>query len=37
MRKNELRAIYAHLLSLENFGRLMDYALEQDAAATAAG
>jgi hypothetical protein len=25
-RKAELRAIYAHLLSLENFGRLLDYA-----------
>jgi hypothetical protein len=24
--KHELRAIYAHLLSLENFGRLLDYA-----------
>lgn len=24
--KGELRAIYAHLLSLENFGRLLDYA-----------
>ena len=32
MRKGELRAIYAHLLSLENFARLMDYALERDAA-----
>ena len=32
MRKQELRAIYAHLLSLENFARLMDYALERDAA-----
>lgn len=30
MRKHELRAIYAHLLSLENFARLMDYALERD-------
>lgn len=37
MRKNELRAIYAHLLSLENFARLMDYALEQDAADAARG
>jgi len=26
LKKNELRAIYAHLLSLENFGRLLDYA-----------
>jgi hypothetical protein len=26
MRKNELRAIYAHLLSLENFARLLDLA-----------
>ena len=34
MRKGELRAIYAHLLSLENFARLMDYAL---AAAPAGG
>ncbi|MDP3858879.1 MAG: SapC family protein [Stagnimonas sp.] len=32
MRKGELRAIYAHLLSLENFARLMDLALERDAA-----
>ena len=27
MRKGELRAIYAHLLSLENFARLMDFTL----------
>lgn len=26
MSKGEMRAIYAHLLSLENFGRLLDYA-----------
>lgn len=26
MKKGELRAIYAHLLSLENFARLLDYA-----------
>ncbi|HEY0973212.1 MAG TPA: SapC family protein [Solimonas sp.] len=25
LRKGELRAVYAHLLSLENFGRLLDY------------
>lgn len=29
MQKGELRAIYAHLVSLENFGRLMDLAVER--------
>ncbi len=29
LKKGELRAIYAHLLSLENFGRLLDYAQAQ--------
>jgi SapC len=28
MKKGELRAVYAHLLSLENFARLLDYAQE---------
>lgn len=37
MRKQELRAIYAHLLSLENFARLMDYALERDVTEAAGG
>lgn len=31
MRKGELRAVYAHLLSLENFGRLLDLAIERGA------
>ncbi len=30
MRKGELRAIYAHLLSLENFARLLDMASAED-------
>ena len=30
MRKGELRAVYAHLLSLENFGRLLDMTAETD-------
>lgn len=32
--KGELRAIYAHLLSLENFGRLLDYAQQTGASKT---
>ena len=32
MQKNELRAIYAHLISLENFARLMDMAVLRDKA-----
>jgi hypothetical protein len=30
MRKGELRSVYAHLLSLENFGRLLDMMSEAD-------
>ena len=30
MRKGELRAVYAHLNSLENFGRLLDLAQRGD-------
>jgi hypothetical protein len=30
LRKNELRAVYAHLLSLENFARLMTMTVESD-------
>src|SRR5581483_7109402 len=34
MRKGELRAVYAHLLSLENFGKLLDLTQMRAAAAT---
>lgn len=32
LRKSELKWTYAHLLSLENFGKLMDLAVQRDAA-----